>query len=126
MGDQKSGLGLSASGAFFAIRAAPAMDKDGGGGAVFEHRQYGADLCFGGRNEPGHRDIDILHAGANNDTLFLFRPVTRFAQIDDPSVLEAALRKRAGVVETGLFLGAAQLALVGYADRVERIEGISR
>jgi ribose 5-phosphate isomerase A len=44
----------------------------------------------------------------------------RFANgIDDPKVLEGRLRSRAGIVETGLFLGIASIALVADSDRIE-------
>lgn len=50
----------------------------------------------------------------------------RFAAgIDDPKHLEAALRSRAGIVETGLFLGIAKVALVADEDRVEERRAIS-
>ena len=39
--------------------------------------------------------------------------------IDDPAELDLALRRRAGVVETGLFVGMADVALIADADRVE-------
>lgn len=46
----------------------------------------------------------------------------RFPQgIDDPAALEAELAGRAGVVETGLFLGLAHEVLVGGTAGVERI-----
>lgn len=38
---------------------------------------------------------------------------TRFAAIEDPAGLDAALKRRAGVVESGLFVGLAQVVLVG-------------
>jgi ribose 5-phosphate isomerase A len=40
--------------------------------------------------------------------------------IDSPAKLEVALKSRAGIVETGLFLGIASVALVARADGVER------
>lgn len=43
--------------------------------------------------------------------------------IDDPRGLEATLRSRAGIVETGLFLGVAAVALVADADRVDEMRG---
>lgn len=46
----------------------------------------------------------------------------RFKQIDQPAVLEATLRKRAGIVESGLFVGIAKLALIADEKAVERIE----
>ena len=45
----------------------------------------------------------------------------RFKQIDQPGVLEATLRKRAGIVESGLFVGIAKVALVADEERVERL-----
>ena len=39
--------------------------------------------------------------------------------IDDPAGLDLALRRRAGVVETGLFVGMADVALVAGEDRVD-------
>jgi ribose 5-phosphate isomerase A len=46
----------------------------------------------------------------------------RFAAgIDDPESLEAALARRAGVVESGLFIGLAHEALVANGERVETL-----
>lgn len=42
--------------------------------------------------------------------------------IADPHALEAALRQRAGVVETGLFLGIAAMAIVAGEDAIETRE----
>ena len=39
--------------------------------------------------------------------------------IDDPAALDALLRRRAGVVETGLFIGIASVALIADDSRVE-------
>ena len=41
--------------------------------------------------------------------------------IEDPAALESALARRAGVVETGLFLGLAHEAFFGTADGVETL-----
>jgi ribose 5-phosphate isomerase A len=41
------------------------------------------------------------------------------AGIDRPDLLETALRSRAGIVATGLFLGIAAIAMVADEDRVE-------
>ena len=46
----------------------------------------------------------------------------RFQRIADAAKLEQTLAGRAGIVETGLFLGIAWLALVARADGVQRIE----
>ncbi|HEV2293957.1 MAG TPA: ribose-5-phosphate isomerase RpiA [Tepidisphaeraceae bacterium] len=44
----------------------------------------------------------------------------RFDGIDDPAALDAALHARAGVVETGLFLRLAAVALIAHQHRVEQ------
>jgi len=46
----------------------------------------------------------------------------RFARMDDPRQVEAKLKARAGVVETGLFLGLARVVLIGKDDGVETRE----
>jgi ribose 5-phosphate isomerase A len=43
----------------------------------------------------------------------------RFPGIADPRALEAALQKQAGIVEHGLFLGMADVALIGDENAVE-------
>lgn len=45
----------------------------------------------------------------------------RFPRIDDPTALQAALRGRAGVVDCGLFLGLASIAIVGDEQGVREI-----
>ena len=47
---------------------------------------------------------------------------THFDPIDDPRHLDAAIRAIPGVVDTGLFLGMADLVLVGGEAAVERLE----
>jgi ribose 5-phosphate isomerase A len=42
--------------------------------------------------------------------------------IEDPESLEAALKRRAGIVETGLFLGLADEALIASEDGVSVLE----
>jgi ribose 5-phosphate isomerase A len=44
---------------------------------------------------------------------------TRFPRIDDPAGLEVALKRRAGVVESGLFVDIAQIAVIGTENGVE-------
>lgn len=46
----------------------------------------------------------------------------KFRQIDDPRELERRLGERAGIVESGLFVGIAKLALVATEQGVKRIE----
>jgi ribose 5-phosphate isomerase A len=45
----------------------------------------------------------------------------RFPRIEDPAGLEHKLAARAGIVESGLFLGLATIALIAGADGVERL-----
>jgi ribose 5-phosphate isomerase A len=46
----------------------------------------------------------------------------RFSRIDDPKALETTLANRAGIVESGLFIGLAKLALIANGESVERRE----
>ena len=46
----------------------------------------------------------------------------KFNRIDDPQSLEAKLAERAGVVETGLFLGMASVALIADNSGVTKID----
>jgi ribose 5-phosphate isomerase A len=46
---------------------------------------------------------------------------TRFAPMDDPRALDASVRAVPGVVDTGLFLGMADVVLIGTPDGVERL-----
>jgi len=45
-----------------------------------------------------------------------------FGPIDDPAGLERELKSIPGVLETGLFLGFADLAYVGTPDGVRKLE----
>jgi ribose 5-phosphate isomerase A len=45
----------------------------------------------------------------------------RFPQINDPQALNRALKSRAGIVESGLFLQIATLALIGNATGVQHL-----
>jgi ribose 5-phosphate isomerase A len=44
-----------------------------------------------------------------------------FGKIDDPAALALILSNTPGIVEHGLFIGLAKLALVGRGDRVEEL-----
>lgn len=46
----------------------------------------------------------------------------RFPRIDDPESLDLRLRRVAGVLETGLFLGLCDLLVIGHPDGVEMLE----
>lgn len=46
----------------------------------------------------------------------------RFGSIEDPDALDLRLRRIAGVLETGLFLGLCDMVVVGHDDRVEVLE----
>ena len=47
---------------------------------------------------------------------------TRFPPMDDPAALDASVRAVPGVVDTGLFLGMADVVLVGTPDGLDRLE----
>jgi len=46
----------------------------------------------------------------------------KFPRIDDPRSLQRSLKSRAGIVESGLFLGMASLALIATDTQVMRVE----
>jgi ribose 5-phosphate isomerase A len=50
----------------------------------------------------------------------------RFKQIDQPREIELKMKSRAGIVETGLFLGLANKVLVGSADGVQTMKRTSK
>ena len=45
----------------------------------------------------------------------------RFPRIPDPAAMERALCQRAGIIESGLFLGMARIALVGDDNAVRQL-----
>ncbi len=45
----------------------------------------------------------------------------RFPRIDDPAALQTALKSRAGIVESGLFIGLAKIALIAAPDAVQQL-----
>ncbi|HMB95979.1 MAG TPA: ribose-5-phosphate isomerase RpiA [Tepidisphaeraceae bacterium] len=45
----------------------------------------------------------------------------RFPGIDDPHAIDRALKSRAGIIESGLFLGIAELALIGTDTNVQHL-----
>ena len=47
---------------------------------------------------------------------------TDFGPIDDPARIDAAVRKIPGVVDTGIFLGMADVVLVGDAGAVRELK----
>lgn len=63
------------------------------------------------------RSEDMLPLRSDNGNLILD---CRFPDgIDDPAGLDIMLQKRAGIVETGLFLGLADVAILAFADGIE-------
>src|SRR5262249_21338920 len=46
----------------------------------------------------------------------------RLDPLEDPEALERSLRRIPGVLDTGFFFGLCDILIVGYADRVDRIE----
>jgi len=74
-------------------------------------------LEYGGEAKLRRRDGAAMTTDNGNYVLDC-----RFANgIDDPESLEAALARRAGVVESGLFIGLAHEALVANGERVETL-----
>ena len=69
--------------------------------------------------EPVVRQADGEPYNTDNGNLILD---TRFAPMDDPHSIDRAVRAVPGVVDTGLFLGMADLVLVGTPDGVERLD----
>jgi ribose 5-phosphate isomerase A len=60
---------------------------------------------------------DVLPMRSDNGNLLLD---CRFPDgIDDAAALDAALQRRAGIVETGLFLGLADVAILAFAEGIE-------
>ncbi len=68
--------------------------------------------------EPALRTIDAKPFVTDNGN-FIYD--CRFARIDDPAALQSALRQRAGLVECGLFIGLAQIALIATEKDVETL-----
>ena len=63
------------------------------------------------------RSEDALPLRSDNGNLILD---CRFPDgIDDPAGLDIMLQKRAGIVETGLFLGLADVAILAFADGIQ-------
>ncbi len=88
--------------------------------ATFAHETHKSFLRDLGA-EPTLRRTDdgIVFVTDNGNNIY----DCRFPEgIADPHALEKALKNRAGVVETGLFLGIATVAIVANADSVETRE----
>lgn len=82
----------------------------------FAHEAQAAFLCTLGATPSLRRSADAVFVTDNGNYIY----DCRFADgIDDARELDLALRRRAGVVETGLFVGMASVALIADEDRVE-------
>ena len=85
-------------------------------------------LAFGhaatARQIARHGRVVLRLAGAGPRLSDAGNPIYDLAcgPIDDPAALDRALRAIPGVVETGLFVGRADVVLIGRADGVERRE----
>ena len=86
----------------------------------FAHETHAAFLRSLGATPALRRSGDAPYLTDNGNYIY----DCRFAGIDDPHELDLALRSRAGVVETGLFVGMASVALIAGEERVEeRVRG---
>jgi ribose 5-phosphate isomerase A len=83
---------------------------------TFAHRATSAHLARLGTPTLRERDGRPVHSDAGNLLYDLVVP-----PIDDPGALDRALRAIPGVVETGLFVGRADVVLVGDERAVRRL-----
>jgi len=81
----------------------------------FAHETHEAFLRSLGATPTLRRAGDAAYLTDNGNYIY----DCRFNGIDDPASLDLALRRRAGVVETGLFVGMASVALVAGEEKVE-------
>jgi len=83
--------------------------------APFAHETHEAFLRSLGATPALRRSGDAAYLTDNGNYIY----DCKFNGIDDPTSLDLALRRRAGVVETGLFVGMANVALVAGEEAVE-------
>jgi len=81
----------------------------------FGHETHDAFLRSLGATPTLRRSGDTVYLTDNGNYLY----DCRFSGIDDADALDLALRRRAGVVETGLFVRMANVALIADEARVE-------
>jgi ribose 5-phosphate isomerase A len=81
----------------------------------FAHETHEAFLRSLGATPTLRRSGDTPYLTDNGNYIY----DCRFKGIDDPAALDLALRSRAGVVETGLFVGMATVALIAGEECVE-------
>jgi ribose 5-phosphate isomerase A len=81
----------------------------------FAHEVQVAFLRSLGAQPTLRRSGDALYLTDNGNHIY----DCRFNGIDDAADLDLKLRRRAGVVETGLFVGMAAVALIADEERVE-------
>jgi ribose 5-phosphate isomerase A len=82
---------------------------------TFAHETQEAFLRSLGATPTLRRTADAPYLTDNGNYIY----DCRFNGIADPPALDTALRRRAGVVETGLFVGMASVALIAGEERVE-------
>ena len=83
----------------------------------FAHEIQEAFLRSIGASPTLRRTGDVPYLTDNGNYIF----DCRFNGIDDPAGLDLALRRRAGVVETGLFVGMADVALIADDAKVTEV-----
>lgn len=81
----------------------------------FAHESHEAFLRSLGATPTLRRHADVAYLTDNGNYIY----DCRFNGIDDAAELDMALRRRAGVVETGLFVGMASVALIAGEEGVE-------
>ena len=83
--------------------------------APFAHETHESFLRSLGATPALRRTGDAPYLTDNGNYIY----DCRFNGIDDAPALDLALRRRAGVVETGLFVGMASVALIAGEEKVE-------
>jgi ribose 5-phosphate isomerase A len=87
--------------------------------AAFAHQIHASHLRSLGSDPTLRRTADgKLYITDNGNYIY----DCRFPRIDDPVELEQRIRAKAGVIDTGLFLGMANLAIMGSEKGVRTIE----
>lgn len=91
--------------------------------AVFEHQSQAAFLRSLGSTPTLRLNQDGTPFLSDNSN-FIYD--CRFEKIADPPALERTLRTRAGIIDSGMFLGMASIAFIGSAQGVRKMENRTR
>jgi ribose 5-phosphate isomerase A len=87
--------------------------------AAFSHEVHAAQFQKLGAEPTLRRKADgSIYMTDNGNYLY----DCKFAAIHDPRALQSAIRERAGVVDTGLFIGLATVAIIGTDAGVRQIK----